>query len=259
MTAGVMPGEYIKKVASPLVDLAIQVDTPEKLTAQGPVQLAPNVRAQPPPGAFSSGASGVAGEPVAVEMSATAWAAGASPYPTAAAPPRREPKAGPNQEYDGRNDTATHSTVMSTKVLSLEFAAEGGEEIEIKGLREPIVIEIELDENAFACDSISDKMILCEGVCVPRENCEDRAFQFCSYYDTSIKEWVIDPQAPPGNVSEDGRTITCLFNHLTDMSSFMGAPPGSVMVRLFQLSSAILSERTRLSGRRTPYPPSCLV
>ena len=238
MTAGVMPGEFIKKVASPLLDLAIQVDSPEKLIGHGAVELAPNVRAQPPPGAFSSGSHG---EPSAVEMSATAWGPGASPYPGAETPPRREPKAGPNQIYDGRNDTATHSTVMSTRVLSLEFAAEGGEEIEINGLPEPFVIEIQLDESAFACGSVSDKMIMCDGICVPRGNCEDRAVQSCSYFDTHLHKWVIDPQAPPGNISGDGRTVTCLFNHLTDMGSVMGAPPGSVMVRLFSSSVASLA------------------
>jgi hypothetical protein len=232
-----MPGEFIKKVASPLLDLAIQVDSPEKLIGHGAVELAPNVRAQPPPGAFSSGSHG---EPSAVEMSATAWGPGASPYPGAAMPLRRKPNPGPNQMYDGRNDTATLSTVMSTRVLSLEYAAEGGEEIEIKGLPIPFVIEMQLDENAFVCNFVSDKMIMCDGICVPRGNCEDRAVQSCSYFDTHLHKWVIDPQAPPGNISEDGRTVTCLFNHLTDMGSVMGAPPGSVMVRLLQPSIALV-------------------
>ena len=248
MIAGVIPGEIIKKIGSPLLDLAIQVDSPEKLTGHGAIELAPNVRAQPPLEAFSNRSHG---QPSVVEMSATAWAAGASPYPDAAAPLRQTPKLGPNQMYDGRNDTATHSTVMSTHVLSLEFAAEGGEEIEIEGLSEPFVIEIQLDENAFACDSVSDQMIMCDGFCVPRGNCEDRAFQYCSYYDTIWGKWVIDPQAPPGSISEDGRTVTCLFNHLTDMASFMGAPPGPAMVRLLQPSVCSLTCCMHLCYRHT--------
>jgi hypothetical protein len=267
MTAGVLAGEYIKTINSPLLDLAIQVDTPDKL-AGAPVDLAPNVRVHTPTGAFSGGSdsdpdSDSGGSETAVEMSATAWGSGASPYPGAEAPPRKEPKAGPNQMYDARNDTATHSTVMSTGVLTLEFAAEGGEEMEIAGLPEPFVVEMTIDPGSLACDYLSVQQhcqrnctelngtesngtepelcetvctprlpmfILCDGICVPRGSCNDRAFQFCSYYDLTTEEWVVDSNSPPGNVSEDGLTITCKFNHLTDMSSMMGAPPGAVMV-----------------------------
>ena len=54
MTAGVLAGEYIKKINSPLLDLAIQVDTPDKLAGGAPVNLAPNVRVHTPTGAFSA-------------------------------------------------------------------------------------------------------------------------------------------------------------------------------------------------------------
>ncbi len=233
MTAGVMPGEFMKQVSSPMLDLAVQVDTPDKLLEQGSVELAPNVRARPPPGAFSRGSSEDPGVLNAVEMRATAWAASATPFPGAVAPPRRPPRIGPNQMIDNRsNETATQSTVMATSVLSLEFAAEGGEEIDIAGLAEPFVIEMQVDPSAFACESVSEKMIMCEGSCVLREGCNDRAVQYCSYYDTKIGDWVTDGRSPLGNISADRRTVTCLFNHLTDMGSFMGAPPSSVMVRL---------------------------
>ena len=150
MTAGVLPGEYIKTVTSPLLDLAIQVDSPGKLT-EAPVSLAPNVRVKSPSDAFSDGdlADADAEAASVVEMSATAWGAGASPFPGATNPPRKKPDLGPNQMFDGSNDTATMSTVLSTGVLSLEFSAEGGEELEIRDLDEPFVVEMVLDGAAL--------------------------------------------------------------------------------------------------------------
>ena len=137
----------MKTVTSPLLDLAIQVDSPEKL-AEAPVDLAPGVRVKPPSSAFSGSAGTDADASSApasvVEMSATAWGAGASPFPGAVSPPRKEPTLGPNQ-MPSNNITATASTELATGVLSLEFSAEGGEELEIRDLDEPFIIEMVLD------------------------------------------------------------------------------------------------------------------
>lgn len=64
MTAGVFAGEAIKKITSPNLDLATQVDSPEKLSSVW-AQVAPDVKVRAPAAAF--------GAHPTVAMSAVAW------------------------------------------------------------------------------------------------------------------------------------------------------------------------------------------
>jgi len=117
---------------------------------------------------------------------------------------------------------------MSTGVLSLDYSTADGEELEIEGLDEPFVLELELAEEAWACSQIGP-LVMCDGSCVPRGSCADTSHQFCSFFDEDAGEWAIDPLSAPGNITEDGRRIVCEFNHLTDIASFMGPEPSTVI------------------------------
>jgi hypothetical protein len=47
---------------------------------------------------------------------------------------------------------------------------------------------------------------------------------FCSFWDTSQEQWVVDSKSGPGTIAPDG-SITCSFDHLTDFNAFLGPKP----------------------------------
>ena len=149
-------------------------------------------------------------------MQATVGKEGSTPFPTNRAPTT------PSTENVDVNAT---STVLSTGVLSLEYSVDG-EELELVDLTEPFLLELDLAEALWMCEALGN-FVLCEDTssCVPTGSCEDRAHQYCSFYDVKHDEWVVDDDAPPGNLTADGRRIVCEFKHLTDVASFMGSKP----------------------------------
>ena len=125
-----------------------------------------------------------------------------------------------------KDPATTNSSVIGTRVLSLEFTSTGGEELVMKDLDEPFVLELALDEGMFACEAVSMTMEMCDGSCVPRGGCSDRAHNFCSFFDEDADSWVVDAKARPGKLSADRRRVICEFDHLTDVASFGGPTPG---------------------------------
>ena len=49
----------------------------------------------------------------------------------------------------------------------------------------------------------------------------DNGQAYCAYWSTSEERWVIDADAPPGVIGEDG-SIQCRVNHLTDFAAMAG-------------------------------------
>jgi hypothetical protein len=250
MGRGAMKGEYMKQAESELLVVSSKLDDATELEKQA-VKVASNTRVRPPPGAISRAQrakSAAAGRRLqsdgeatgrrspGVAMQATAWTEGSSPFPTKQAPaaprsPSRRGAAGRRLQSDGDGtqenvNVTTNTTVMSTGVLSLEYSVDG-EELELESLAEPFVLELDLAESTWICGALGN-FVTCEGSCVPTGGCDDRAHQFCSFYDVELEEWVIDPDAPPGNITADGRRIVCEFKHLTDVASFMGPKPSAM-------------------------------
>jgi hypothetical protein len=101
----------------------------------------------------------------------------------------------------GDDGTSQEPLSMGTSVLGLSFAADG-DEVDIHDLDEPFVM------------SLAPSMGLNDSTLIA----------YCSHWNTTLKEWVVDTRFGPGNITEDGG-IVCQFDHLTDFSAFVGPPP----------------------------------
>eukprot|EP01043_Picozoa_sp_COSAG02_P045430 COSAG02_NODE_4149_length_5710_cov_6.668330_6_plen_632_part_00 len=119
----------------------------------------------------------------------------------------------------------TNRSVISTRVLGLEYSSPTGEALHIEHLETPFVLELAVDEGIFACGAVSNRLELCSGSCIPRGSCANRDHQYCSFFNVELDAWEVDNRSPPGYVSAGGRSITCEFDHLTDVASFLGPSP----------------------------------
>lgn len=119
----------------------------------------------------------------------------------------------------------TNSSVISTRVLGLEYSSISGEPLRIHDLKTPFVLELSLDEGIYACEAVAASLELCSGNCVPRGSCVNREHQYCSFFNVELDSWEIDKNSPPGHISLDGRRVICAFDHLTDVASFLGPSP----------------------------------
>lgn len=127
-----------------------------------------------------------------------------------------------------KDGPTTNSSIISTRVLGLEYSSTNGEELRMKDLETPFVLELSLDEGAFACNAVSGNLELCSDYCVPRGSCANREHQHCSFFNVDLDSWEFDRKSRPGRISADGRKITCEFDHLTDVTSFLGPSPREV-------------------------------
>ncbi len=119
----------------------------------------------------------------------------------------------------------TNSSVISTRVLGLEYSSITGEPLRIEHLGTPFVLQLSLDKGIFACDAVSKNLELCSGRCIPRDSCANREHQYCSFFNVELDTWEIDKKSRRGHVSADGRSVTCEFDHLTEVASFLGPSP----------------------------------
>lgn len=119
----------------------------------------------------------------------------------------------------------TNSSIISTRVLGLEYSSISGETLRMQDLEKPFVLELSLDEGIFACEAVAASLELCSGNCVPRGSCANREHQYCSFFNVELDSWEIDKNSPPGHISKDGRRVICAFDHLTDVVSFLGPSP----------------------------------
>jgi hypothetical protein len=162
----------MKQFSSPSLVVSSQVDDPSRLEG-AEISVAANVRVLPPAGALRP-PPGKEGNGVA--MQATSWTTGASPYPTNTPP--KSPSTVDADADDEGNATALGSGVLSLEYISVQSVASkelpgcvhlryccssilrfpqccqfrysvDGEEIEIDGLAEPFVLELDLDEAAY--------------------------------------------------------------------------------------------------------------
>eukprot|EP01043_Picozoa_sp_COSAG02_P073440 COSAG02_NODE_14272_length_1291_cov_0.635067_2_plen_238_part_01 len=146
-----------------------------------------------PDGVFDNAA--VPGES-AVDAMATVWAV--NPYSFA---DTSNLTASFDDEDNLGNGARQESLSIGSSVLGLSFAADG-DEIEIHDLDEPFVMHL------AASTALNDSALIV----------------YCSHWNTTLHEWVVDTRFGPGNITEDGG-IVCQFDHLTDFSAFLGAPP----------------------------------
>ena len=96
------------------------------------------------------------------------------------------------EDEDNVGDGASKQSLsMGSSVLGLSFAADG-DEIGIHDLDEPFVMSL-----------------------APNTALNDSALiVYCSHWNRTLKEWVIDTRFGPGNITDGG--IVCQFDHLTD-------------------------------------------
>jgi hypothetical protein len=155
--------------------------------------LADGVDIVVPDGVFDN--TDVSGES-AVDAMVTAWAA--NPYSFA---DTSYLTASFFDDEDAVGDgTRQEPLSMGSSVLGLSFAADG-DEINIHDLDEPFVMSL------APSTALNDSALIV----------------YCSHWNTTLKEWVVDTRFGPGNVTDRG--IVCQFDHLTDFSAFVGPPP----------------------------------
>ena len=205
LVADAIPGEEPTLVVTESFDISSQKNLPGAFAgAPLPIGasstrrcLADGVEIVVPSGVFDSTA--VTGES-SVDAMLTVWSV--NPYSFADTRTSDVRRRLSQNVADGEGGASDQQplTIGST-VLGLSFAADG-HNLVIRDLDEPFVMSL--------------------APIVPLN--DSTLFVHCAYWNTTLEKWVFDTRFGRGNVSVDGG-ITCRFDHLTDFTAFVGAPP----------------------------------
>ena len=195
LVSDAMPGEEPSSVSTDSFDISSQKNFADSFAgAPLPIgganrrrYLADGIDIVVPEGAFDG--TEMTGDS-AVDAMVTAWAA--NPYGFADTS---------NLTADfGEGSSEGTPMTMGTSVLGMSFAADG-EELDMHDLDNPFVMSL-----------------------APGMPLNDSQVAYCSHWNVTKGEWVVDTRFGPGNITEDGG-IVCQFDHLTDFSAFVGPPP----------------------------------
>jgi len=179
LVADAVPGEDPRSVETDAYELMAQKNRPAGFEGQA----LPGADIMVPVGAFQDVPTG---NDIVAQV--TAW--------------RTNPFFYDNATVSNQDEAAT---ILTTSVLSIEFRTSQGEGLEVRGLAEPFLVTLTVD-NSSGRDGAADDWV-----------------PYCAYYNITQERWVLDDTAGLGNMTSN-TSIVCSFDHLTDFSAFVGPP-----------------------------------